>query len=91
MTAIPFHAIAISGLKGIRIHDLRHTFASHFVMNGGGITELQSILDHSNIKTTLRYAHLAPEHLERQAEVVSFGVEDEKAKILDFSKTHRII
>ena len=45
-------------------HVLRHTFASHFMMNGGNILVLQKILGHTDIKTTMRYAHLAPDHLE---------------------------
>ncbi|MBY4675909.1 phage integrase [Marinobacterium arenosum] len=49
--------------RGQRTHVLRHTFASHFVMNGGNILTLQKILGHSDIKMTMRYAHLAPEHL----------------------------
>ena len=42
---------------------LRHSFASWFVMHGGSIQALQMILGHQEIKMTLRYAHLAPEHL----------------------------
>lgn len=45
-------------------HVLRHTFASHFIMNGGDILTLQKILGHSDLRMTLRYAHLAPDHLE---------------------------
>lgn len=45
-------------------HVLRHTFASHFIMNGGNIIVLQRILGHSDIKMTMRYAHFAPDHLE---------------------------
>lgn len=44
-------------------HILRHTFASHFMMNGGDILTLQKILGHSDIKLTMRYAHLSPDHL----------------------------
>lgn len=44
-------------------HVLRHTFASHFVMNGGNILTLQKILGHGSIQMTMRYAHLAPDHL----------------------------
>ncbi len=50
--------------RGQCAHVLRHTFASHFVMNGGNILILQRILGHSDIRITMRYAHLAPEHLE---------------------------
>lgn len=45
-------------------HVLQHTFASHFIMNGGNILVLQKILGHSNLTMTMRYAHLAPGHLQ---------------------------
>lgn len=45
-------------------HVLRHTFASHFMMNGGNILVLQRILGHTDIKMTMRYAHFAPNHLQ---------------------------
>lgn len=50
--------------KGQMTHVLRHTFASHYVMNGGNIVKLRDVLGHSEITTTMRYAHLAPDHLE---------------------------
>lgn len=49
---------------GQMTHVLRHTFASHFMMNGGNILTLQRILGHANLTMTMRYAHLAPEHLQ---------------------------
>jgi site-specific recombinase XerD len=49
--------------KGQAAHVLRHSFASHFVMNGVNILTLQKILGHSTVVMTMRYAHLAPEHL----------------------------
>lgn len=45
-------------------HVLRHTFASHFVMNGGDILSLQKILGHSDVKVTMIYAHLSPNYLQ---------------------------
>lgn len=45
-------------------HVLRHTFASHFMMNGGNILVLQRLLGHTDIKMTMRYSHFAPDHLE---------------------------
>ncbi|NBN73629.1 phage integrase [Proteus sp. G2615] len=45
-------------------HVLRHTFASHFMMNGGNILVLQRILGHTDIKMTMRYSHFAPDHLD---------------------------
>jgi site-specific recombinase XerD len=44
-------------------HLLRHTFASHFMMNGGDVLTLQKILGHQTITMTMRYAHLSPDHL----------------------------
>jgi len=49
---------------GQSTHVLRHTFASHFMMNGGNILVLQRILGHTDIKMTMRYSHFAPDHLE---------------------------
>lgn len=46
-------------------HVLRHTFASHFMMNGVNILVLQRVLGHTDIKMTMRYSHFAPEHLEK--------------------------
>ncbi len=45
----------------VRFHDLRHTFASHWVSKGGDIFKLMKILGHSSIRMTERYAHLAPD------------------------------
>ncbi len=45
----------------IRFHDLRHTFASHWIMNGGDILKLQKSLGHKAMHMTMRYAHLAPD------------------------------
>ncbi|VVT53014.1 Phage integrase [Kosakonia radicincitans] len=53
--------------SGQLTHVLRHTFASHFMMNGGNILVLQKILGHSDITMTMRYAHFSPNHLEDAA------------------------
>lgn len=49
---------------GQATHVLRHTFASHFVMNGGNIVALKEILGHASINQTMAYAHLAPDYLQ---------------------------
>jgi integrase len=54
-----------AGIKDFRFHDLRHTFASWFMMNGGDLYELAKILGHANIKMTERYAKLARQHIAR--------------------------
>ncbi|SPW89880.1 phage integrase [Escherichia coli] len=57
-------AVAPSIPDGQAVHALRHTFASHFMMNGGNILTLQKILGHAKIQTTMIYAHLAPDYLQ---------------------------
>src|ERR1035437_5449394 len=54
-----------AGIRGFRFYDLRHTFASWYMMNGGDLYELAKILGHSNIKMTERYAKLARTHIAR--------------------------
>ncbi len=58
-------ALKEAKLPRIRFHDLRHTFASHWVMKGGDLFTLQKILGHSSQAMTQRYAHLAPDAFER--------------------------
>ncbi len=50
--------------RGQLTHVLRHTFASHFMINGGNILVLQKLLGHGSLAMTMRYAHLAPDHLQ---------------------------
>lgn len=50
--------------RGQASHILRHTFASVFVQRGGNLLVLQRILGHSSITVTMRYSHLAPDHLQ---------------------------
>jgi integrase len=69
--------------RKIRFHDLRHTFASHFMMNGGSIFDLQKVLGHTDIKMTQRYAHHSPEHLQNSLKFFGFGDEkQESGKVL---------
>ncbi|HHQ6589249.1 tyrosine-type recombinase/integrase [Serratia fonticola] len=49
--------------KGQATHVLRHTFATHFMMNGGNIVTLQRILGHAKITQTMTYAHFSPDFL----------------------------
>ncbi len=57
--------LTMAAIGDFRFHDLRHTFASWYMMNGGDLYELAKILGHSNIKMTERYAKLAKHHIAR--------------------------
>jgi integrase len=54
------HARSLAGLVDLHFHDLRHTFASQWMMNGGDLFALRGILGHKSIVMTQRYAHLSP-------------------------------
>jgi len=56
-------ALKEAGISGFRFHDLRHTFASHFIMRTANLPALQALLGHSTPVMTQRYAHLSNSHL----------------------------
>ena len=59
------------GLSDVRIHDLRHSFASLLVNGGHSLYEVQTLLGHHDPRTTMRYAHLGQESLLAAARAVS--------------------
>ena len=59
-----------AGLTDVRLHDLRHSFASFLVNQGVSLYVVQGLLGHSQVRMTQRYAHLAPQTLVDAAEVV---------------------
>jgi integrase len=77
-------ALKRAGLdQTLRWHDLRHTMASHWMMDGGDIFKLSRILGHSNVTMTLRYAHLAPTAFEADYGRLGFHVPTEPAKLVE--------
>ena len=69
-----YPATKVAQVRPLRFHDLRHSFASHFMMKGGNLFELQKLLGHKDIKETQIYAHLTPDHLSEASKIVDFGV-----------------
>lgn len=59
-----------AGIGDVRIHDLRHSFASTLVNAGVSLYEVQSLLGHRRSTTTQRYAHLAPDRLKTTVAVI---------------------
>ena len=62
---------ARAGVKDVRIHDLRHTFASTAVAAGQGLPMIGKLLGHTQVQTTARYAHLAAEPVRIAADAVA--------------------
>ena len=62
-----YHARTKAGLQDVRMHDLRHSFASQLVNSGQSLYVVQKLLGHSNLKMTQRYAHLDDDSLLKAA------------------------
>ena len=61
-------------LKDVRIHDLRHTFASTAIASGQGLPMIGKLLGHTKVQTTARYAHLAADPIKNAADQVASNI-----------------
>ena len=69
-----------AGLADVRLHDLRHSFASFLVNQGVSLYIVQGLLGHTQPRMTQRYAHLAPQTLLDAAEIASTVIQGTSAK-----------
>lgn len=72
-------AIKRAGLVGCKIHTLRHTHASRLIQNGMSVYEVREVLGHTDIKTTMRYAHLEARQVTSKARDVINRLNKDKA------------
>ena len=56
-----------AGIEDFSFHDLRHTYASHLRMGGADLDDIRRLLGHSDLRMTIRYAHLGQDHLDSAA------------------------
>lgn len=62
----PFEkACEAAGIEGLRIHDLRHSFATLAIQGGASLYDVQTLLGHSDISMTQRYAHMVDDSLQK--------------------------
>ena len=66
----------VAEIKGVRLHDLRHSFASQLVSSGASLPLIGALLGHSNPQTTARYAHLFDDPLKKAVESVGAAIEN---------------
>ena len=71
-------ALKKAGIRSIRFHDLRHTFASHSVMNGVDLITLKEALGHSSLAMVERYAHLASSYKQDLINKLDFSDKDHR-------------
>lgn len=82
-----------AGLDDVRMHDLRHSFASFLVNSGRSLYEVQKLLGHAHIKTTERYAHLSNDTLTCAVNTVGHFVDiddTEAGPIIDITPKRRL-
>lgn len=84
-----------AGLEGVRLHDLRHTFASFGAGGGMGLPIVGKLLGHSQPSTTQRYAHLADDPLRRASNAIGATLaaamgEVNTAKVIELRRVNEL-
>ena len=90
----PWHRIrAKAGLEGVRLHDLRHSFASVGAAGGLSLPMIGALLGHTQAATTQRYAHLAADPLKQAADMIgkriAAAMRGESGEVVELSGTKR--
>jgi len=84
-------ARAVAGFPTLRLHDLRHSFASIGLARGDALPVIGAILGHADVKTTSRYAHLADDPVKQAADAIASTVQAamDAKRVADVTKINR--
>ncbi len=77
-----------SGIINFHFHDLRHTYASQLIMSGVDLRTTQELLGHKDLRMTIRYAYLSPDHKRKAVDTLAkqmdtFWSHDQKKEASD--------
>ena len=78
---------ARAGLEDVRIHDLRHSYASRALALGESLTMIGKLLGHTQVQTTARYAHLARDSIQNAAARITGSIGGNLSPLSDIDKT----
>ena len=92
MTGQPYHdfqrswktLLTTAGIDGVRLHDCRHTIASHFLMNGGDLYTLKELPGHKEFNTAARYLTITTAYKNQAIEL--FTVAEKESNIINISE-----
>ncbi|MBA4394609.1 MAG: hypothetical protein C0407_13740 [Desulfobacca sp.] len=76
-------------IQNFKLHDCRHTFASHLVMAEVDLTTVKELLGHRTLTMTLRYSHLSPSHKVKAVDILDSAI-NEKSSSSQFSSQSRV-
>jgi integrase len=79
-----------AGFDDLHFHDLRHTFASHLVMNGVDLRTVQELLGHYSVSMTMKYSHLVPDHRTRAVKILESAYQKPTKKNQTDTKTDTV-
>jgi site-specific recombinase XerD len=74
---IPFGKVCeAAGIEGLRVHDLRHSFATLALQGGASLYDVSKLLGHSDISMTQRYAHMVDDSLQTATDNAAGVIDD---------------